>query len=102
MYNQSSQAVYWKNGIIQQVAPIGTFSTANAIAVRGSDVYLAGNALVNGVNKAVYWKNEVATVLDNGNAFGIAVQGGDVYVAVILILELLSILIARQLTGRMV
>jgi len=80
VYNTSGQAAYWKNGVAQQVDPIGTTSNANAIAVQGNDVYLAGNAIVNGVMKAVYWKNGIPTVLDNGAAYGIAVQGSDVYV----------------------
>lgn len=75
-----AQAVYWKNGAAQQVNSIGTTSIVNAIAVQGSDVYLAGQAIVNGAMKAVYWKNGIPTVLDNGTAYGIAVQGSDVYV----------------------
>lgn len=89
---QINEAVYWKNGQINILAThvftIGVNSRvhANAIAVSGSDVYVAGEETnSNGVYVAKYWKNEQPIVLTNGQynseANSIVVAGGDVYVA---------------------
>lgn len=55
-----------------------------AIAVQGSDVYVAGTTYDNRRQCAAYWKNGVVTVLANqytsAMATGIAVAGNDVYV----------------------
>jgi len=80
-------AVFWKNGVPTQIAD---GSWLNAIAVSGSDVYVAGyqgngTFAGNGVTIAKLWKNGVATNLTNGTTFGtargITISGSDVYVA---------------------
>jgi len=48
-----SIAVYWKNGQEVVLAKGPTFTQALAIAVSGSDVYVAGE----NSNRKVYWKN---------------------------------------------
>jgi len=76
-------ASYWKNGKAVQVS--GARSYANAIAISGNDVYLAGFSTYNGNIEPTYWKNGNAVILDDGGgrtiADGIAVSGSDVYVA---------------------
>ncbi len=60
-------------------------SSANAIAVAGSDVYVAGVAQLGEHSEAVYWRNgEVVRLTDGMQSSGanaIAVAGGSVYVA---------------------
>lgn len=72
-------AVYWKNGQVTTLAGLG--SSANAIFISGTDVYIAGT--VN--NKAVYWKNGVLYTLGipskNSIAESVFVSGNDVYVS---------------------
>jgi len=62
-----------------------TSSQANAIAVSGSDVYVAGTASNSTSQTAIYWLNGAATVLPSGmtnsQANTIAVSVGNVYVA---------------------
>jgi hypothetical protein len=63
-----------------------TSSQANAIAVSGSDVYVAGSAWNSTSETAVYWLNNgAATTLPSGmtisGANAIAVSGSNVYVA---------------------
>jgi hypothetical protein len=63
-----------------------TSSQANAIAVSGSDVYVAGTASNSTSQTAVYWLNHgAATTLPSGMAYSeanaIAVSGSNVYVA---------------------
>lgn len=78
-------AKYWKNGV-ETVVDDRTVPNAyvDALAVSGTDVYVAGYQL-NGTNLiASYWKNKVATPLTSsiyGLANAIAVDGTDVYVA---------------------
>jgi hypothetical protein len=71
-------ACYWKNGIQVKLSDSLPVASANAIAVVGNDVYVAGTLNF----KATLWKNGVATTLDNqvSYAYGIAVNGADVYV----------------------
>ncbi len=80
-----SVAVYWKDGVkvalVDTTASISSYlSSANAIAVNGTDVYIAG-----AVNfAATYWKNGQAVTLPGGlgsYANAIAISGTDVYVA---------------------
>jgi hypothetical protein len=78
-------AKYWKNG-----NPVSLIDTAEAgafaIAVSGSDVYVAGYAF-NGIGMAVakYWKNGNSVSLSDGSrdtrTNAIAVSGSDAYVA---------------------
>jgi len=95
-------AMYWKNGSPTVLnSGLGTGSgafipnaSATAIAVDGSDIYFAGyvgsqieTAPNTYTNEPVvtYWKNGVATSVTSGlefaQAYGIAVQNGQVYVA---------------------
>jgi hypothetical protein len=50
----------------------------------GPDVYVSGYSYHSGTYSATYWKNGIATILDNSTnlteAYGIAVSGTDVYV----------------------
>jgi hypothetical protein len=72
-------ATYWKNGKAVSLPGVGGY--ANAITVSGTDVYVAGTAN----NLPTLWKNGIAVTLDAGGgtaiADGIAVVGGNVYVA---------------------
>jgi hypothetical protein len=76
-------AVYWLNGSLTVLPKSGNqaWADAFAIAVSGSDVYIAGNDR----SDAVYWLNGRRTVLSkSGNgaiAFAVAVSGSDVYIA---------------------
>jgi hypothetical protein len=77
--SSSNVATYWKNG---QAVHLGTpgLSGAEAIAVEGADVYVAG-----GDGGPVYWQNGQEVILNGGlmpsYGISIAVSGGDVYVA---------------------
>jgi hypothetical protein len=79
------EAMFWKNGVVTKLSSLP--SEGNAIAVNGSDVYVAGLLYTNAVNgsyHAVYWKNGVLVNLPDSaslsSASGIAVSDGDVYV----------------------
>ena len=80
-------ATIWKNG---QPTPLGnsnpvyTASHANAIAVSGNNVYVAGYTVDpngSGTDIATYWVNGKPITLDPGMATAICVSGSDVYVA---------------------
>lgn len=78
-------AMYWKNGD-PIILPGGC--RADAIAVSGNDVYVAGiDRNQSGANIVVYWKNGKAIPLTSGNeaagagAKVIAIAGNDVYAA---------------------
>jgi hypothetical protein len=75
-YNDTNDAVYWKNGAMTYLA--GGF-TAKAMAVSGNDVYIAGTSIYNG---DAYWKNGVLQLLgpDPAIVSCILVSGSDVYV----------------------
>jgi hypothetical protein len=77
LYVAQDEAMFWKNGVVTKLS--SSFSRANAIALNGNDIYLAGS-----VNQhAVYWKNGVAVNLPDSSyssASGIAVIDSDVYV----------------------
>jgi hypothetical protein len=83
--NQSPIATYWKNGVAVSLGGFTLGSSANAIAVSGSDIYLAGTGSNGGQDIATYWKNGVSVPLTDGTYRGfansIAVWNGDVYVA---------------------
>jgi hypothetical protein len=79
-----TNAALWKNGVETILAPN---ATADAVAVSGSDVYVAG--WVNspgtppyGGSTATIWKNGVATALTNSGfsqANGLTLANGNVY-----------------------
>lgn len=76
-------ARYWKNGV---AATVGSYATANAVAVSGNDVYVAGwEWTTNGGWAAKYWKNGQEVLLGSAThesvANAIVVVGTDVYVA---------------------
>jgi hypothetical protein len=75
---------YWKNDVPMPLTGHDSISYANAIALDGNDVYIAGAvAGPDHLLRAAYWKNGALTVLDQNNwseAMGIAVFEGDVYV----------------------
>lgn len=85
-------AAYWKVDAAGNVERVVLYSDTdksgyqaqgNAIAVSGTDVYVAG-WVDEGARSAVLWKNGAATVLhgtDTSDGLGIAVSGADVYVA---------------------
>ncbi len=78
----ASAATYWKNGAMVQVSNIN--SSGQAIAISGSDVYIAGITKTDNItNHATYWKNGVATQLSStmSDAEAIVVENGDVYMA---------------------
>lgn len=74
------RACYWKNDSLA-LLPGGGYSGANAIALAGSDLYIAG--VLN--NQPVYWKNGSLVSLSHGlaqeQATAICVNGPNVYVA---------------------
>ncbi|HWZ15232.1 MAG TPA: hypothetical protein VNW95_08325 [Mucilaginibacter sp.] len=75
---QSSQATLWKNGVPTVLAG---GSTASAIAITGTDVYIAGVSGTGNNISATYWKNGVAATLTGGlQANAIAISGTDVYI----------------------
>ena len=77
--NIAYTACYWKNGARTDLP--GSFTNAGAMAVWGGDVYIAGSTDGDTTRKACYWKNGTRTNLDGAAALGIAVAGGDLYVA---------------------
>ena len=82
---QTSTASYWKNGVAVSLGGFTVGSTANAITIFGSDVYVAGVGNNGGQDIATYWKNGVSVPLTDGTYRGfansIAISSGDVYVA---------------------
>lgn len=85
------QAMYWKNGVRHNLTTENDRAEANAIALSGSDVYIAGFELGSNENFAVYWKNGVKNLLPNApvpsnatwapSANAIAVAGGIIHIA---------------------
>jgi len=84
--NNLTNATYWKNGaatILSDGLP-DSRSAANAIALKGNDVYIGGIAYIGGTIVACYWKNGVFVKLANGpNTYvsAVTVSGNDVYMA---------------------
>jgi len=83
----NSIAAYWKNSVETKLAGNTQISSANAIAISGNDVYIAGS--VSNSNSsfpvACYWKNGIQVKLSDSlpvtSANAIAVVGNDVYAA---------------------
>jgi len=79
-------ATYWRNGVaVDLVGSSSSRGAANAVAVAGNDVYVAG-WVYNGTHKvAAYWKNGKEVNLSDGSsdaqATAIAVAGNDVHTA---------------------
>jgi hypothetical protein len=75
---------YWLNGARHEIPVPGTFGYANAIAVSGSDVYIAGNSCGEEDYMPGYWFNSTWHELPVPGIFGyanaIAVSGSDVYI----------------------
>jgi len=62
-----SAAAWWKDGVLQQSLTDGTNQAcANAIAVSGPDVFVAGYENSSGVPVAKYWKNKTGIALTDG------------------------------------
>jgi hypothetical protein len=93
--DQYGRAAYWKNGVETFLTDGSAQAAVNAIAVNGTDVYLAGyynqgqNANTWGEPVAACWKNNTLQQLDSAaisilggaTAKSVAVTGGSVYVA---------------------
>jgi len=81
----STQPVYWKNGVLNKL-PENTSGVANDIAVQNGDVLVAGTEVFDnqtGATQAFYWRNGVKTVLaQNATATRILVDssGTNVYI----------------------
>lgn len=82
--NGSFEPAYWKNTAKTNLQG-GNSTNLSEIKVVGSDIYIAGSAFVNAMRVPRLWKNAQPTTLNTpynlgGNAFGLAVDGSDVYV----------------------
>jgi len=73
---------YWSNGAS---TPLGSTGTAAAIAISGSDIYVAGySAPTSEMSVATYWENGSAVTLSGtapSLANGITVSQGNVYIS---------------------
>lgn len=77
-----STAVFWKNGTLNILDNSSDNTIASAIAISGTDVYIAGTKTTN----AIYWKNGIEYSLSNSGdtrATGIAINGSDIYISAI-------------------
>jgi hypothetical protein len=75
--SQTSQAIYWKNGVPVYLPSAGTSGIATCIMVSGNDVYVTG---ADDYGNGVYWKNGNRIILQpNTNASFIAISGNNVY-----------------------
>jgi hypothetical protein len=74
-------ACYWLNGTRYGLPDDGgAFSAANAVALSGADVYVAGSYYDGTDVRPCYWKNGIKYNLDGNSAGSVAVSGSDVYI----------------------
>jgi hypothetical protein len=81
----TNTAVYWKNGILNNLELNSRGSAAEGISFEGSDTYVVGHVFSDS-DTAVQWKNGVRNnyTSDNGQteiAYAVGVSGTDVYAA---------------------
>jgi len=82
----TAKVAYWTDRGLTTDYNHNVSSVGNAMALRGNDIYIAGDTLssVGGISTANCWKNGVTVNLANGNvgsdAYAIAVSGNDVYI----------------------
>ncbi|WP_158993099.1 hypothetical protein [Mucilaginibacter sp. L196] len=76
---QGPSAFYYKNGTRIDLGAGETY----AVAVNGTDVYLAGMVLTpNGYSEAAYWKNgQLINLGVGGDIYAITIVGNDIYMA---------------------
>ena len=82
MNPEYTKAVYWKNGEMYYLLKDSSY--ANRMAVSGTDLYITGGEVKNGITRGVLWKNGIATYLGDStiNTYlaDVVVVGTDVYV----------------------
>jgi hypothetical protein len=81
----SHSAYFWKNGVGTRLSD-NRPTSANAVAISGTDVYVVGTEKINGKNIATIWKNGISSFLPNDStqdafATSICIARNDVYVA---------------------
>lgn len=77
----TSNAAYWVNGGAPTYLTSGTDETmATGIAVSGGSVYVTGRVSF-GSNIGAYWKDGVKIPLGSGEANGITISNGNIYIA---------------------
>ena len=84
--NNEALGTYWKNGIPTILADsLGSDWRANAIALNGTDIYIAGSTSIGVTTVATVWKNGKAMLYADAaqlsGATAIAVNAGNVYIA---------------------
>ncbi|WP_448700393.1 hypothetical protein ACFGVR_00690 [Mucilaginibacter sp. AW1-3] len=82
----STNAVYWKNGVMKQLSSSGTnvFATTTGIVVNGTNVYVSGYYATEAGVTGVYWVNGVEKRLPDhtiANAIAVNSVTGSVYIA---------------------
>jgi hypothetical protein len=82
-----SNAVYWLNGIANQLPITNRLGHAYDIALDGTDVYAVGSVfdLTDSTERATCWKNSVPTYMTDSLSFGriyyISIVNGTIYMA---------------------
>jgi len=97
--NGASYAACWQNQTVINFDSTSGQDVASCVFVSGNDIYVAGYHRSDGNQVATYWKNGVPVALDNtvnvnSWAQSICVVGNDVYVAGVIVDELLSSTVA--------